>query len=90
MSPFSFSICTFCFSQSEHDGFEEPAFGHRLGLPLLDERLVDTVEVGLIPVMLGKGIPLIAEGERSPALELVESKPLDSGIVMLNYRIGCK
>jgi dihydrofolate reductase len=58
---------------------------------LLDAGLVDTVEVALIPVMLGSGIPLLPEGQRR-WLQLTESKALPSGILMLKYSIvpcGC-
>jgi dihydrofolate reductase len=53
---------------------------------LLDAGLVDTVEVGLQPVMLGGGIPLLPEGRRQ-SLQLTESKAMPSGILMLKYAI---
>jgi dihydrofolate reductase len=51
---------------------------------LLDAGLVDSVELALIPVLLGSGVPLIPEGRRWP-LRLEECKTLSSGIVMLKY-----
>lgn len=54
---------------------------------LLDARLVDTVEVGLIPVLLGQGIPLLERGPRAATLRLTESRTLPSGIVMLSYLV---
>jgi dihydrofolate reductase len=54
---------------------------------LLDADLVDTVEVGLIPVLLGRGIPLVETGAHAARLRLSESKALPSGIVMLSYTI---
>ncbi len=54
---------------------------------MLDAGLVDTVEVGLIPVMLGSGIPLLPEGRRR-SLHLEESKTLPSGILMLSYSVA--
>jgi dihydrofolate reductase len=51
---------------------------------MLDAGLVDTVEVALMPVMLGSGIPLLPEGKRR-GLHLTESKVLASGILMLKY-----
>lgn len=54
---------------------------------LLDARLVDTIEVGVIPVLLGQGIPLLPTGERRVSLGLTSSKALPSGIVMLSYRM---
>ncbi|MGO9336382.1 MAG: dihydrofolate reductase family protein [Terracidiphilus sp.] len=53
---------------------------------LLDAGLVNTVEVGLQPVLLGSGIPLLPEG-RHQSLHLEESKTLPSGILMLKYSI---
>jgi dihydrofolate reductase len=51
---------------------------------LLDAGLVDTVELAVIPVMIGSGIPVVPAGRRWP-LHLEESKSLPSGIVMLTY-----
>lgn len=53
---------------------------------LLDAGLVDTVEVALMPVMIGSGTPLLPEGRRR-SLRLTESKTLSSGILMLNYSV---
>jgi dihydrofolate reductase len=61
--------------------------GGALFRSLLDAQLVDTVEVALIPVMLGAGIPLLPAGA-STRLELVDQITLpSSGIVMLSYRV---
>jgi len=64
--------------------------GGALFRSLLDAGLVDTVEVALMPVLLGSGIPLLPPGA-STSLELVDQLPLPaSGIVMLSYRVpGC-
>ena len=53
---------------------------------LLDAGLVDTIEIGLQPVMLGGGIPLLPEGQRR-SLQLTESKAMPSGILMLKYSV---
>jgi dihydrofolate reductase len=53
---------------------------------LLDAGLVDMVEVSLMPVMIGSGIPLLPKGKRCP-LKLTESTALPSGILMLKYAI---
>lgn len=53
---------------------------------LLDAGLVDTVEVGLQPVLLGSGIPLLPEG-RHRSLKLIRSKAMPSGILMLKYSV---
>ena len=54
---------------------------------LLDARLVDTVEVAVMPVILGVGIPLLPPGA-STKLVLTDQKALSrSGIVALSYSI---
>ena len=61
--------------------------GGKLFRALLDAGLVDTVEVAVMPVLLGQGIPLLPSGS-STALELVDSQRLPaSGIVVLMYSI---
>ncbi len=55
---------------------------------LLDAGLVDGIEVALIPVLLGGGIPLVPPGQRSPVLTLSSSMSLPSGIVMLSYAVA--
>jgi dihydrofolate reductase len=54
---------------------------------LLDAKLVDTIELGVIPIMLGEGIAVLPRGPRSPALRLEEHKVLPSGIVGLTYSL---
>ncbi len=54
---------------------------------LLDARLVDTVEVGVMPVLLGGGIPLLPPGGRRAGLRLTGSKVYKSGIVSLEYAV---
>ncbi len=53
---------------------------------LLDAGLVDTVEVSVMPVLLGSGIPLV-QGGRRWLLHRDECKPLPSGIVTLLYSV---
>ena len=48
--------------------------------------LVDTVEVGIMPVLLGEGIPLLPAGV-SLKLRLTKSDVLASGIVMASYAV---
>lgn len=56
---------------------------------LLDAGLVDSVELSVMPVMLGGGIPLLPEGQRQ-GLHLDGSKALASGILMLKYSVVAK
>jgi dihydrofolate reductase len=62
--------------------------GSSLFRSLLDAGLVDAIEVAVIPVLLGEGIPLLPGGPRSPGLELTHSEVLPSGIVRLSYAVG--
>jgi dihydrofolate reductase len=64
--------------------------GGKLFRSLLDAGFVDTVELAVIPILLSQGIPLLAPGARSPVLQLVETKTLPSGTVMLSYNVATK
>jgi dihydrofolate reductase len=61
--------------------------GGSLFRTLLDVGLVDTVELAVMPVLLGSGVPLLPEGA-SARLVLADQKVLpESGIVMLSYSV---
>ena len=61
--------------------------GGALFRTLLDAGLVDFVELAVMPVLLGEGIPLLPPGG-STKLVLTDQKALmDSGIVVLAYRV---
>jgi hypothetical protein len=52
---------------------------------------VDTVEVGLMPVLLSQGVPLITAGRRITGMKLEKCESLPkSGVVMLSYTIPRK
>ena len=51
---------------------------------LLDQGLVDKVEVAVIPVLLGSGIPLLPAG-RSHTLKFLSHSTLPNGICQLAY-----
>jgi dihydrofolate reductase len=56
---------------------------------LLEARLVDAVEVSVMPVLLGEGIPLLppkASSERFK-LKLASSRAYETGIVSLEYSV---
>jgi dihydrofolate reductase len=59
--------------------------GGELFRSVLGAGLVDTIEVAVIPILLGQGVPLLPAGTRSPVLELTETKALPTGIVLLSY-----
>jgi dihydrofolate reductase len=63
--------------------------GGSLFRSLLEARLVDAVEVSVIPVLLGEGIPLLPpkpSSERS-RLRLVSSRAFKTGILSLEYAV---
>lgn len=62
--------------------------GGSLFRSLLDARLVDTVEVAIMPVLLGDGIPLLPSPTRETKLKLTNYKVYEkTGIVSLEYAI---
>ena len=54
---------------------------------LLAARQVDSVEVTVVPVLLGGGVPLVAGGIERTALALVDTKVYPSGMVALHYSV---
>jgi dihydrofolate reductase len=61
--------------------------GGALFRSLLDAGLVDTVEVAVVPVLLGAGVPLLPPGAVTK-LKLADQKTLPvSGIVALSYSV---
>ena len=61
--------------------------GGSLFRSLLDSGLVDTVEVAIVPVLLGEGIPLLAPPARQKKLHLTSHKVYKTGIVSLEYTV---
>jgi dihydrofolate reductase len=61
--------------------------GGSLFRSLLDAGLVDTVEVAVIPVLLGGGVPMLPPPAGRTRLELVGSRVYKTGIVSLEYTI---
>lgn len=54
---------------------------------LAEAGLVDTVEVAIIPILLGGGVPLLPAPARRIALSLTAHKVYKTGIVSLEYAI---
>lgn len=54
---------------------------------LLDMGEVDTVEVSIVPVMLGGGIPLLPASPHRTSLKLSRHKVYRSGLVFLTYDV---
>ena len=61
--------------------------GGALFRSLLDAGLVDTVEVAIMPVLLGEGIQLLPSPAKQAKLKLTGHKIYKTGIVRLEYSI---
>ena len=61
--------------------------GGELADSLLAAGLVDEIELNIHPVLLGSGVPLFHGASRQIDLELLESRPLQRGCVLLTYRV---
>jgi dihydrofolate reductase len=59
--------------------------GGALAASFLEQGLLDEVSVGLMPVVLGRGIPLFGPLRAFSALRLVESKTYKGGALGLRY-----
>lgn len=61
--------------------------GGELFRRLLEAGLVDTVEVAIMPVLLGGGIPLVAAPAKQSSLQLTGHRVYPTGIISLEYSI---
>ena len=61
--------------------------GGSLFRSLNDAGLVDTVEVAIIPVLLGEGIALLTPPAKQTKLKLTGHKVYKTGIVSLKYSV---
>ena len=57
---------------------------------LLAAGLVDTVEVAIMPVLLGEGVPLVPPPVKQNKLKLTKHKVYKTGIVSLEYSIAAQ
>jgi dihydrofolate reductase len=72
----------------EEDGKDIWLFGGgTLFRSLLDAGLVDGVEVAIVPVLLGGGVPLLPSPSTRATLELTRHRVYRTGIVSLEYAI---
>lgn len=62
------------------------AGGSDFARTLLDAGLVDELRMAVVPILLGKGIPLFAQLSREWPLRLMEEKPFGDGVVRLFYQ----
>ena len=60
--------------------------GGELAREFLKADLVDDLEIGVVPVLLGEGIPLFPGGFPQREFALVEAKTYSRGLVALKYK----
>jgi dihydrofolate reductase len=61
--------------------------GGELATAFLNEGLIDEVQLGLIPTLLGEGIPLFHGVAKQASFHLVQSVPFSNGLVILHYSV---
>ncbi len=62
--------------------------GGQLFRSFLEADLVDVVEVAVLPILLGKGIPLLPLSDKRVGLKLMDKRIYENtGTVMLNYEV---
>jgi dihydrofolate reductase len=62
--------------------------GGELFRSLLERGYVDVVEVGLVPVLLGQGIPFLPGLSTRAPLRLADTRRYPTGIMLLTYEIA--
>jgi dihydrofolate reductase len=60
--------------------------GGELGRDFLKADLVDELYLGVVPVLLGEGIPLFPSGFPQRNFELIENKTFSKGLIALKYK----
>ena len=60
--------------------------GGELGRDFLRADLVDELYLGVVPVLLGEGIPLFPSGFPQRNFALIENKTFSKGLIALKYR----
>lgn len=61
--------------------------GGELAVSLLEAGVVDEVGLNVHPILLGDGVPLFRDAGRRIALELLESRVIEGGCVLSQYRV---
>jgi len=61
--------------------------GGKIIASFLDEDAIDEFIISVVPVFIGKGIPLIAPRHREVQLNLRSAQPFPDGVVQLHYNV---
>jgi dihydrofolate reductase len=64
--------------------------GGELIASFLDAGEIDEFDIRVIPVFIGKGIPLIAPRRRDVSLKLLSTRKYADGVVQLRYAVSRK
>jgi dihydrofolate reductase len=59
--------------------------GGELAREFLKADLIDAMELGVVPTLLGKGIPLFPSGFPQREFTLLENKSYSRGLITLKY-----
>ena len=62
--------------------------GAALTASLMEAGLVDELILAVHPILLGSGKPLFQGIKKRIPLQLFDTKPYDTGLVMLSYKVG--
>ena len=60
--------------------------GANLATMLFEENLIDEIILKINPFVMGSGIPLFGEVIKPTALELIDSKIYESGVLLVSYK----
>jgi dihydrofolate reductase len=60
--------------------------GSKINTSFLEADLIDEYIISIVPVIIGKGIPLFAMSDYETQLKYMKTEALNSGIVNLHYR----
>lgn len=74
----------------KEEGYKEALVcgGGILNSSFLNEGLIDEMYIDIEPLILGRGIPLFADGDVAPRLKLVSVKPLSNRqTIQLHYKV---
>ena len=62
--------------------------GGELGTALLGGGVIDTVELNIHPILLGAGTPLFRPIDHRVELDLMSSRPISRGCLLVKYRVS--
>jgi len=63
--------------------------GGRLQQAMLEAEAIDRLDIFVLPVTLGSGVPLFPKTDHRLRFVLVDATPLDEGMLRLTYRPRC-